>query len=89
MSSINSVNTSLLAPPLTEDDFIKELVAQFLRHDGYVDTAKAFSQDVQSASKALNKGMEAPLGRFSIQEDLDATNRQRNKTCPVTVYILC
>ncbi|MCJ1476409.1 hypothetical protein MMC13_005075 [Lambiella insularis] len=77
MSSINSIDTGSLAPPLAEDDFIKELVAQFLRHDGYVDTAKAFSQEVQSASKALNKGVENPIDCFSIQEDLDATNRQQ------------
>ncbi|MCJ1322701.1 Ran-binding protein 9 [Xylographa vitiligo] len=77
MTAINSVNTKQLCPPLSEDALIKELVAQFLRHAGYVDTAKAFATETSSESNALNKGSDGHFEQFNIQEDLDAINRQQ------------
>ncbi|MCJ1415487.1 hypothetical protein MMC32_001819 [Xylographa parallela] len=77
MTAINSVNTLQLHPPLSEDALIKELVAQFLRHAGYVDTAKAFATELSLESNALNKGSDGHFDQFDIQEDLDAINRQQ------------
>ena len=85
MTAINSVNTIQLHPPLSEDALIKELVAQFLRHAGYVDTAKAFATELSLESNALNKGSDGHFDQFDIQEDLDAINRQREHFYTYTI----
>lgn len=74
---INSVNVASLQPPLDEDSLIKELVAQFLAHDGYVETAKAFAGEVRLEANALRSGSNTTLNAFEIEDDLDAVNRQR------------
>ena len=56
---------------------MKELVAQFLAHDGYVETARAFSEEVNVESRAL-LGSSAVLPKNTLfEDDLDASNRQR------------
>jgi hypothetical protein len=40
------VDLLLRLPPLDESTLMQELVAQFLAHDGYVDTARAFAEEV-------------------------------------------
>lgn len=52
-----------------------ELVAQFLAHDGYVETARAFAEEVAAESGALN-GRGDPLKKYEVEEDLEAINRQ-------------
>ena len=74
---INSVNVASLQPPLDEDSLIKELISQFLAHDGYVETAKAFAGEVRSEANALRSGSNTTLNTFEIEDDLDAVNRQR------------
>lgn len=66
-----------LQPPLDETRLIQELVAQFLAHDGYVETAKAFTQEVRVESRALLNGQEARYKDLEAEEDHDAVNRQR------------
>jgi hypothetical protein len=57
---------------------IKELVAQFLAHDGYVETARAFTEEVQSEDHALRSGsVTSVVDDVAVGEDLDAVNRQR------------
>ena len=56
---------------------IKELVAQLLAHDGYVETAKAFANETRSESKALTMTPTKQSDSIGIEEDLDAVNRQR------------
>lgn len=56
---------------------IKELVAQFLAHDGYVETARKFAEEVQSEDRALKGGSVTSFDNFPVEEDLDAVNRQR------------
>ena len=85
MSDINLVNIGPLQPSLSEDALIKELVSQFLRHDGYVDTAKAFTEEMRAESKALSSGSDKTIDNYNIQEDLDAVNRQRMNTTPCFV----
>jgi len=53
-------------------------VAQYLAHDGYVDTAKAFAQDVQNEARALDLSP-GRLGISSLDPkgDGDAANRQK------------
>lgn len=73
---INSTDTSGLHPQLGEDELIQELVAQFLAHDGYVETARAFAREVKEESRALKNGRATPLKDYDTEEDLDAINRQ-------------
>ncbi|KAL8675207.1 MAG: hypothetical protein Q9168_000460 [Polycauliona sp. 1 TL-2023] len=61
---------------MIKDSFLKEFVAQFFAHDGFVETAKAFADEVQAESRALNLNTEESHPNLTIEEDLDATNRQ-------------
>ncbi|KAF2453509.1 hypothetical protein BDY21DRAFT_388112 [Lineolata rhizophorae] len=79
-------NTSVvpLYPPakkLGERALIHELVAQFLAHDGYVETARAFAQEVRQESKAMKDllGNGSSTGERFLEpvEDEDAVNRQK------------
>ena len=71
------MNLSRLYPTLDEDALIKELVAQFLAHDGYVETAREFAEEVQSEDRALKGGSVTSFDNFPVEEDLDAVNIQR------------
>jgi hypothetical protein len=73
---INSTNTSNLHPQLGEDELIQELVAQFLAHDGYVETARAFAREVKAESRSLQNDRGTPLKDYDVEEDLDGINRQ-------------
>lgn len=79
MAEVNLASIATLQPPLSEDTLIKELISQFLRHAGYVDTGKAFMEEMSAESKALKSGSDAKIDTFSVQEDLDAINRQRKQ----------
>jgi len=62
---------------------IHDLVAQYLTHDGYVETARAFSEDVEQESRALASDAENrhPHPYVPPEEDLDAVNRQSEFAC--------
>lgn len=70
-------STVKLAPPLSETDLIQSLVLQFLTHDGYVETARAFAEEVYSEKKALSLDPNAIVGGVDVKEDEDAGHRQR------------
>lgn len=74
---INSVDVSKLFPPLDENSLLKELVAQFLAHDGYVETRKAFAEEVLTEEDTLKSGRATTLDNYAVEEDSDAVNRQR------------
>ena len=61
-----------------------QLIAQYLAHEGYVDTAKVFVDEVQAA-KTLVCPDDAPIQSFEFKEDLDAINRQ----CECSVALCC
>ncbi|KAL8932571.1 MAG: hypothetical protein Q9211_006236 [Gyalolechia sp. 1 TL-2023] len=69
-------STSLHSLP-DESSFLKELVSQFLAHDGFVETAKAFAEEVRTESRALQFSTEISASEPSLEEDLDASNRQQ------------
>lgn len=75
-AEISATSAANLQPPLDEPTLIRELVAQFLAHDGYVETARAFAEEVRQESAALQDGRSQPLKQYEAEEDLDATNRQ-------------
>ncbi|PLB49597.1 hypothetical protein P170DRAFT_447237 [Aspergillus steynii IBT 23096] len=76
-SDIRAINTANLQPPLDESALLQELVAQFLAHDGYVETARAFAEEVATESAALENGRQEPLKKYEVEEDVEAVNRQK------------
>lgn len=72
---INTTSIAKLHPSADESTLLKELVAQFLVHDGYIETAKAFAAEVQTETAAL--GGTTTINGPAIEDDLDAMNRQR------------
>ena len=72
----NSISAAALRPEHDEDALIKELVAQFLAHDGYVETAKSFAAEITSEARALHNRSDNILRGFEIDDDKDAVNRQ-------------
>lgn len=75
-SEIRATSTANLQPPLDESALLQELVAQFLAHDGYVETARAFAEEVAVESAALQNGRAEPLKKYEVEEDVEAINRQ-------------
>ncbi|KAI9925700.1 Ran-binding protein 9 [Aspergillus wentii] len=76
-SEINATSTANLQPPLDESTLLQELVAQFLAHDGYVETARAFAGEVVAESGALQSDREKSLKKYEVEEDVEAINRQK------------
>lgn len=52
-------------------------VLQFLQHDGYLETARAFAEEVHAEKKALSLDPNAVVHGFDVKEDEDAGHRQR------------
>ena len=59
-----------------EDALIHQLVGQYLAHDGYVETARAFSDEIVDEAKALANDEDVDIPYRTAVEDLDALNRQ-------------
>ncbi|CAI7655083.1 unnamed protein product [Penicillium pancosmium] len=76
-AEINTTSTDSLQPPLDESSLLQELVAQFLAHDGYVETAHAFAQEVATETAALQSGHGAPLKKYEVEEDHHAVHRNK------------
>jgi Ran-binding protein 9/10 len=56
-------------------------VLQYLSHDDYIETAKAFAQEVHAEREALDLNRQVTTGAFGyVKEDEDAINRQSKWT---------
>lgn len=77
MRQINQSPANSLSPSLNETALIQALVAQYLAHDGYVETARIFAAEVASEAKALHIDGYDDFVPYQAEEDLDAVNRQR------------
>lgn len=77
MKEIHSTKFSKLRSGQDEGILLKELVAQFLVHDGYVETAKAFATELESEATALGQTPTARIDKTTVEDDIDASNRQR------------
>lgn len=62
---------------MSETDLIQTLVLEFLQHDGYVETARAFAEDMRKQKQALNLDPSANVEGINIKDEEDANNRQR------------
>ncbi|KAF2450499.1 SPRY-domain-containing protein [Karstenula rhodostoma CBS 690.94] len=60
-----------------ETQFIQSLIGQYLAHDGYVETAKAFAEEAIEEAQALAADGQADVLYLQTEEDIDAINRQR------------
>ncbi|KAH8728438.1 hypothetical protein GQ44DRAFT_702302 [Phaeosphaeriaceae sp. PMI808] len=60
-----------------ETDFIHQLIGQYLAHDGYVDTARAFADEIAEEARALVNNEDTDTPYREAAEDLDALNRQK------------
>ncbi|KAL6837819.1 hypothetical protein V8C40DRAFT_230921 [Trichoderma camerunense] len=76
-NAIQLADTSHLEPGMNETDLIQALVLQFLQHDGYVETARAFAEDMKLQKEALNLNPNVTVDGLNIKDDEDANNRQR------------
>lgn len=74
---ISATITRGLEPRMTETDLVQALVLQFLQHDGYVETARAFAEDMRVQKEALNLDPQVQVPGINIRDDEDANNRQR------------
>lgn len=52
---------------------------QFLQHDGYVETARAFAEDIRVQKESLNLGSSEKVAVSNIKDDEDANRRQRER----------
>jgi hypothetical protein len=59
-----------------ETDTIHKLIGQYLAHDGYVETARAFADETIEEARALANDDDADIPYGEAVEDLDALNRQ-------------
>lgn len=76
-------STDKLAPTKSETDLIQQLVLQFLQHDGYVDTARAFAKEIWEEKSALAMKSDRPVQQYNISDDED-TNRRQSKFSSLT-----
>lgn len=56
---------------------MKIKVLQFLQHDGYIETARAFAKEVHAQKVALNLDPDKEIEGINIKDDEDANKRQR------------
>lgn len=61
---------------MNETELIQALVLQFLQHDGYVETARAFAEEINAEKKALSLDPNAPIEGINVKDDEHANKRQ-------------
>jgi hypothetical protein len=75
-NQINKADVKTLHPPDDENTLIQKLVSQYLAHEGYVETSKAFSADVRTRAESFAAtGSELPP--LNGEDDVQTMNRQK------------
>ncbi|KAK2736428.1 hypothetical protein FQN57_000761 [Myotisia sp. PD_48] len=74
---VQSTAISALHPLSTETEFMHQLISQYLAHDGYVETARAFFTEIQDETRALQSIGQTPMKEGELKDDIDAINRQK------------
>ncbi|KAI9887354.1 MAG: hypothetical protein M1823_000870 [Watsoniomyces obsoletus] len=76
-AEIQSTSLSWLRIPLGDEALLQRFVVQYLKHEGYIETAGAFTREARAQAEAL-RGPEGSRGMESDpKSDIDALNRQR------------
>lgn len=78
--------TSSAASATDETQFIHRLISQYLAHDGYVETAQAFSEEIVDEARALANDDDSTIPYQELVEDVDALNRQSKFSRLVEVH---
>ncbi|KAK5171031.1 uncharacterized protein LTR77_004175 [Saxophila tyrrhenica] len=73
---LDKADVSKLHPPDNEDVLIHNLIGQYLAHEGYVETSKAFSKDVHEQQQSLSSSPQ-PYQAPDSDDDIHAFNRQK------------
>ncbi|THW69681.1 SPRY-domain-containing protein [Aureobasidium pullulans] len=73
---INKTSVNTLDTAHDETLLIQELIAQYLAHDGYVETARAFNKEVRDERKPLHLDGDT-VSLFDPSQDIHAINRQK------------
>lgn len=78
-AEIAKADASSLRKSDNEDSLIHNLVGQYLAHEGYVETSKAFYRDVRQRQQSLQDDSQAPPALLvsSDADDIHAINRQK------------
>ncbi|KAF7190411.1 Ran-binding protein 9 [Pseudocercospora fuligena] len=76
LADIAKADVSNLHPPDDESALVNNLIGQYLAHEGYVETAKAFSRDVQERQQSLSDDSKS-FAVSSDEDDVHALHRQR------------
>ncbi|EMC99168.1 hypothetical protein BAUCODRAFT_64942 [Baudoinia panamericana UAMH 10762] len=76
IDSIRRADVSTLRPPDDESTLVHKLISQYLAHEGYVETAKAFAQDVHQKEQSLSSNPE-PFQPPDSEDDIHAISRQK------------
>lgn len=76
LADISKADVSSLHPPDNEDALIHKLIGQYLAHEGYVETAKAFERDVHDKKQSLSSNPQ-PFQLPDSDDDIHAINRQK------------
>lgn len=69
--------SSLVSPPVPDTELLQQFVLQFLQHDGYVETARAFAEEMQVEKESLSLDPNTHIEGVNIKDDEDAHRRQR------------
>lgn len=77
MDDIRNTDTTTLHPPDHESTLIHNLIGQYLAHEGYVETAKAFATDVNAQQSSLLSSEAKLLQLPNSEDDVHAANRQK------------
>jgi Ran-binding protein 9/10 len=75
-TDIEKAKTNLLSPGMDENTLIQTLVAQYLAHDGYVETARAFTEELTRENNALNSAQPGAAPKPPAADDTEAVHRQ-------------
>ena len=79
VEDIRKANVANLRPPLSQTQLIQKLIGQYLYHEGYVESAVAFSAEVREENAALQGQEDADEDMQT--EDTDAAVRNGRLTC--------
>jgi Ran-binding protein 9/10 len=75
-SDIEKAKTNVLSSGMDENTLIQTLVAQYLAHDGYVETARAFTEELTREKNALNSAQPGAAPKATAPDDTEAVHRQ-------------
>lgn len=78
-AEVNRADVLSLHPPDDENVLIHKLISQYLAHEGYVETSRAFAADIQE-QQAITNGAAASSNSLPSEandEDMHAVHRQK------------